>query len=228
MTIESHLWKATPMRTTFHRELTTLGFGLADMCGAASAAMHCATAALLEADLHAAEQVISDHDRLQLLKIQTEASARRLLTLQAPVAGELRTVVGTLQSVADADRMVGLALHVAKIARLRFPGHAVPAEVHDHFTQMGSVAIDLGVVAQEVVLSADRARAAQMSDDDKAMDALHRHLFTVLLDTEWQHGVAAAVDVTLLGRFYERFADHAVDIGRRVVFQVSGATAYPS
>jgi phosphate transport system protein len=54
------------------------------------------------------------------------------------------------------------------------------------------------------------------------MDALHRNLFTVLLDHQWGHGVSAAVDVALLGRFYERFADHAVEVGRRVVFQVTG------
>jgi phosphate transport system protein len=55
------------------------------------------------------------------------------------------------------------------------------------------------------------------------MDNLHRQLFTVLMDHDrWKHGVPAAVDVALLGRFYERFADHAVEVGRRVVFQVTG------
>lgn len=213
------------MRTVFHRELTTLGLGLADMCGAASDALERATDALLHADLRAADAVIADHDRLRLMKTAAEASALRLLALQAPVATELRAVVGTLQSVADADRMGGLAVHVARIVLLRAPGHAVPAQVRLHFEQMGAIAVDLGSAAKDVVLSADRTRAAQMSDDDKALDALHRHLFTVLMDSEWQHGVAAAIDVTLLSRFYERFADHAVEIGRRVVFQVTGVTA---
>ena len=39
---------------------------------------------------------------------------------------------------------------------------------------------------------------------------------------EWPHGVETAVDITLLGRFYERFADHAVNAGRRVVYLVTG------
>ena len=89
---------------------------------------------------------------------------------------------------------------------------------------MGTIAVDLGNSAQEVVLSRDPAQAARISRDDDAMDDLHKHLFTVLMDKEWKHGVAAAVDVTLLGRFYERFADHAVEIGRRVVFEVTGET----
>ena len=87
---------------------------------------------------------------------------------------------------------------------------------------MGRIAVDLGNSAKEVVLSRDPKQAAQISREDDAMDQLHRQLFSVLMDTEWKHGVEAAVDVTLLGRFYERFADHAVAIGRRVVFEATG------
>ena len=87
---------------------------------------------------------------------------------------------------------------------------------------MGAIAVDLGNSAKDVVLSQRPGAGGQISRDDDAMDQLHRHLFTVLMDTHWKHGVAAAVDITLLGRFYERFADHAVEIGRRVVFQATG------
>jgi phosphate transport system protein len=72
------------------------------------------------------------------------------------------------------------------------------------------------------VLSRDPEKAARIREEDDAMDDLHRHLFSVLMDREWKHGVAAAVDVTLLGRFYERFADHAVEVARRVIFQATG------
>jgi phosphate transport system protein len=87
---------------------------------------------------------------------------------------------------------------------------------------MGRVAVELGNSAQEVLLSHDPEKAARIREEDDAMDDLHRHLFTVLMDREWKHGVAAAVDVTLLGRFYERFADHAVEVARRVIFQATG------
>jgi len=73
-----------------------------------------------------------------------------------------------------------------------------------------------------VLLSRDPEQARLIREEDDAMDDLHRHLFSVMMDREWKHGVAAAVDVTLLGRFYERFADHAVEISRRVIFQVTG------
>jgi phosphate transport system protein len=172
-----------------------------------------------------AEGVIADHEQLAQMQSHAEESAFVLLALQAPVAGDLRVVVGSIQNVAHAERMGGLARHVAKIARRRHPDHTLPEEVNGYFAEMGEIAVDLGNSAKDVVLSRDPEQAAQINRDDDAMDQLHRHLFTVLMDREWTHGVASAVDVTLLGRFYERFADHAVEIGRRVIFQATGEPA---
>ena len=210
------------MRSAFHEQLDWLTRTLSEMCGLAGLAMQRATQTLLQADLLMAEQVIIDHDHLATMKAKAEESAFVLLALQAPVAGDLRTIVGSMQNVADAERMGGLALHVAKIVRRRHPDHVLPEEVNGYFAEMGPVAVDLGNSAKEVVLSQDPRQAAQMRQDDDEMDKLHRHLFTLLMDQQWTHGVAAAVDVTLLGRFYERFADHAVEIGRRVIFQATG------
>jgi phosphate transport system protein len=192
------------------------------MCGLAGVATERSTHALLQADLVVAEQVITDNDELVRMCKRAEEAAFVLLARQAPVAGDLRLVVGSLQNFADAERMGGLALHVAKIARRRHPMHALPEQVNGYFAEMGTIAVHLGNSAKDVVRSADPGLAAQIGRDDDAMDALHKHLFTVLMDKRWTHGVAAAVDVTLLGRFYERFADHAVQIGRRVVFEVTG------
>lgn len=212
------------MRTAFHDQLDSLTATLSQMCGLAGLAMERATQALLQADLILAEQVITDHDHLARMQKDAEAAALVLLALQSPVAGDLRVVVGSMQNVADAERMGGLALHVAKIARRRHPDHALPEEVNAYFAEMGRIAVDLGNSAKDVVLSLDTEQAAQIARDDEAMDGLHRHLFTIMMDKDWPHSVAAAVDVTLLGRFYERFADHAVEIGRRVVFQATGHT----
>jgi phosphate transport system protein len=210
------------MRTAYHEQLDALTTQLGEMCGLAGAAMERATQALLQADLVLAEQVITDHDQIAAMSAKAEESAFVLLALQAPVAGDLRAIVGSIQIVADVDRMGALALHVAKIARRRHPQHALPEEVNGYFAEMGRVAVELGNSAQEVLITRDPEKAARIQEEDDAMDDLHRHLFTVLMDKEWKHGVAAAVDVTLLGRFYERFADHAVEVARRVIFQVTG------
>jgi phosphate transport system protein len=210
------------MRTAYHEQLDALTDQLGEMCGLAGVAMERATQALLQADLVLAEQVITDHEQMTTMSAKAEESAFVLLALQAPVAGDLRAIVSSIQIVADVDRMGALALHVAKIARRRHPQHALPEEVNGYFAEMGRVAVELGYSAQEVLVTRDPEKAARIREEDDAMDDLHRHLFTVLMDREWKHGVAAAVDVTLLGRFYERFADHAVEVARRVIFQVTG------
>jgi phosphate transport system protein len=210
------------VRSAFHEQLDSLTQTLSQMCGLAGAAMERATEALLHADLLAAERVITDHDHLARMQTKAQDAAFLLLALQAPVAADLRLVVATMQNLAHAERMGGLAVHVAKLARRRHPDRALPEEVNGYFAEMGRIAVDLGNSAKDVVLSRDPEQAVQISHDDDAMDELHRYLFTVLMDQEWKHGVTAAVDVTLLGRFYGRFADHAVEIGRRVIFEATG------
>ena len=210
------------MRTAYHEQLDALTNQLAEMCRMAGIAMERATQALLQADLALAEQVIGDHENIIAASARAEEAAFVLLALQAPVAGDLRAIVGSIQIVADVERMGALALHVAKIARRRHPRHALPEEVNGYFAEMGRIAVDMGNSAREVLISSDPDQARLIREEDDAMDDLHRNLFSVMMDREWKHGVAAAVDVTLLGRFYERFADHAVEISRRVIFQVTG------
>ena len=210
------------MRTAYHAELARLTEHLGEMCGLAGVAMEHATEALLEADLVLAEQVLGDHDKIAAMSAAAEENAFALLApLQAPVANDLRAIVNALRVIVDIDRMGALALHVAEITRWRHPQHALPEEVKGYFAEMGRIAVKLGNGAQEVLLTRDPLRAARIRREDDAMDDLHRHLFTVMMDPEWKHGVAAAVDVTLLGRYYERFADHAVQVAHRVIFQMS-------
>ena len=214
------------MRTAYHQELARLTEHLGEMCGLAGVAMEHATQALLQADLVLAEQVLSDHDKIAAMSTSAEENAFGLLApLHAPVVGDLRAIVTALQMVVDIDRMGALALHVAEITRWRHPQHALPEEVNGDFAEMGRIAVELGNNAREVLLTRDPRKAARIRRDDDAMDDLHRHLFTVLMDREWKHGVATAVDVTLLGRYYERFADHAVQLARRVIFQATGRSS---
>ncbi|MGV9669962.1 phosphate signaling complex protein PhoU [Gordonia sp. NPDC003504] len=212
------------MRTAYQEQLRVLNAILGEMCDLAGSAMERATQSLLQADLSIAEDVISEDERMSELTAKAEEQAFALLALQNPVAGDLRGIVSALQIVSDADRMCALALHVAKVARRRHPAKALPEEVAGYFAEMGRLAVILAHNAREALETLDPQAAARLEEDDDAMDDLHRHLFTVMMDREWNHGVAAAVDITLLGRYYERFADHAVLIGRRVVFQATGKT----
>jgi phosphate transport system protein len=206
----------------FHERLDGLTAQLGEMCGMAGVAMDRATQALLRADLALAEEVITDHGRLNAMAPEAEELAHSLLGLRSRVAGDLRLIVSSLQNAADVERMGALAVHVATIARRRHPAHALPEEVNGYFTEMGRLAVEMGSRAHDVLLSGDPRKAAHIRRDDEVMDELHRRLFEMLTHRQWAHGVAAAVDVTLLGRYYERFADHAVIIARRVIFQATG------
>ena len=220
-TPSTDLWGT--MRDEFHQSLTDLVTDLADMCGRSAAMMYTASTALLDAELDSCDRVAFDLKRLSRLGNAVHDRAYALLALHAPVARDLRTVVSGLHIAADADRMGALAAHVARTARNRHPHHALPRDVRDLFCDMGSTAVELATDAQSAVATGDPQIARQVCTNDARMDALHRQLFTEVICPDWAHGPLVASDLVLLGRFHERFADHAVEIARRVYFQTTGA-----
>jgi phosphate transport system protein len=210
------------MREAYHVELEQLADHLAAMSVQVAEAMERATRALLEVDLSLAEQVISDDAKVDDARAQCEEQAYALLALQAPVATDLRTVLAAIHAAESLERMGDLALHVAKAARRRHPEPVLPESVRPYFAEMGEVAVKLARQTELVIKTKDVEAAKTLESDDDQVDDIHRHLFTVIMDREWPHGVAAAVDVTLLGRFYERYADHAVSVAKRMIFVVTG------
>ena len=215
------------MRDAYQEQLDRLANGLADMCNLVAEALDNATRALLRADLQLAEQVITDDARIDDLRTAAEEQAFTLLVRQAPVATDLRIVVSGLHAAGDIERMGDLALHIAEAARRRHPDLVMPAEVAPYLAEMGRVGSALARKAGEVIRTRDLERASQIETDDDAMDDLHRHLFTMLLNPTWPHGIGPAVDITLIGRFYERYADHAVALAHRVVYVITGRMPDP-
>jgi phosphate transport system protein len=210
------------MREAYVEELDNITEALVQMTNLVGSAMNRATTALLDADLSIAESVITADETVDLVYHDVEDRAFELLIRQAPVAGDARVIVTSLRMVADLERMGDLALHVAKVARRRYPASAIPAEVRDIILEMGQTAQRIVTKAGSVIASRDLAKAAELERDDDAMDDLHRQLFANLLEKEWKHGLEAAIDITLCGRYYERFADHAVSVARRVTYLVTG------
>jgi phosphate transport system protein len=208
------------VRDAFHEQLDSITTQLVDMTRLAGSAMARATTALLDADLHLAEDVITGDRTLDHAREHLDGLAIDVLARQQPVATDLRTVVTALRMSGDLERMGDLARHVAKVARLRFPNSAVPASLRAHILQMGQVAELVVTKSGSIIAARDVAEAVNIERDDDVMDDLHRRLFTVLATTELP--TETIVDLTLLGRYYERFADHAVSVARRVVYLVTG------
>jgi phosphate transport system protein len=214
------------MRELFHEQLESMFDQLADIGGKVETAIGLATEALMTGDAEIAERVISADVAIDRARERVEEEAFSLLSLQAPVAGDLRTVVAGLRMVSELERMGDLSVHVAKIARLRVPHIAVPEEVRPTMSRMAQVAADMVHRVIEVIIARDVEAAIALGRADEEMDQLRRTSFTELLSDNWTHGVEAAVDIALLGRYYERIADHAVSVANRVVFVVTGE--YPT
>ncbi|MFF4417547.1 phosphate signaling complex protein PhoU [Streptosporangium sp. NPDC001559] len=210
------------MRDAYHDELDALTGRLVEMTRLVRSAISRATTALLDSDLQLAESVISQDEEVDRIFSEIEASIFGLMATQQPVAVDLRVVIAALRMGTDLERMGDLAEHVAKVARLRHPESAIPAEVRATIVEMGQIAERLVTKAGSCIASRDVDAALELEDDDDAMDRLHRRLFKVLMAPDWKHGVEPAIDVTLIGRYYERYADHAVRVARDVVYLVTG------
>jgi phosphate transport system protein len=216
------------VRDVYHEELADIQACLVEMANSVGSAMNKATTALLDADVALADLVIAGDDQVDASRESIEQRCFQLLATQQPVAGDLRTITTAMRIVSDLERMGDLAVHIAKIARMRFPDHAVPDEVRPAFLEAGHVAQMLVSKAGQVIAKRDVEAARELETDDDAMDRLHRGLFRQLLSDDWPHGIESAIDITLLGRYYERFADHAVTVARRVVYLVTGEKAVTS
>ena len=210
------------LRSAFQDELDGVTATLVELSSIVSQAIDKATHALLTANLAEAEEVIAADDRVDDIQHELDARIIDIIARQQPVASDLRALVTALRMSADLERMGDMAHHVAKITRLRHPNAAVPSELLLTIEEMGKVAKSISDKAGSVINSRDIDKALELERDDDEMDKLHRKLFTTLLDENWAHGTESAIDITLIGRYYERFADHAVSVARRVYFLVTG------
>jgi phosphate transport system protein len=215
------------MREAFHDQLDSVFVDLAGICRLVESQVALASTALLEGDAQVAERVISSDAEIDEARERVEDTCFTLLSLQQPVAGDLRVVVSALRMVTELERMGDLSVHVAKIARLRVPEVAVPDQVRPTMTQMGEVARDMVARVSQIITDRDVEAAIALGRDDEVMDRLRRQSFRELLANDWSHGVEAAVDLALLGRYYERIADHAVSVANRIVFVVTGQQPEP-
>ncbi|GAA2179885.1 phosphate signaling complex protein PhoU [Brooklawnia cerclae] len=210
------------MREIYHNDLDSVVNELVVMSDSIQIAVRDATRALLEADLQLAERVISGDTRVDAMHDQLEQRTFTILARQSPVAGELRTLVAVIQMVAALGRMGDLAAHIAKIARLRFPDHAIPEPLTENFRRMSRLAQDMVGNVGRILAERNLEEAKHLAEQDEEMDDLRSQQFRVILGSDWQHGVETAVDVALLGRYYERIADHAVSMGRRIIYVITG------
>jgi phosphate transport system protein len=210
------------MRDLFQEELVGINHDISQMADLVSKAINKATESLLFSDREIAERVIESDVLLNDLAAALDERCTVLTAKQQPVATELRSILASMRIASSMERMGDLAVHVAKSARLRYPARAVPDELVETFRTLGHLAEELTLQLSRLVTNPDITLAQDIQRADDKVDALHRELFRIVLSPDWSHGVEAAVDVTLLSRYYERFADHAVSVARRIIHVLTG------
>jgi phosphate transport system protein len=213
---------AVVYRATYADKLDAVRDELVEMTRLVRVAVARATRALLDGDARLAEQVITADALVDALRERVEERSFELLSLQNPVARDLRMLVASLRIVSEVERIGDLAGHVAKVARLRAPEIAVPDDLEPTVARMATLAADMIGRVERIIATSDVDAALDLEEVDEEMDQLRRATFRELMDSSWSHGVEPAVDIALLGRYYERIADHAVSAARRVVFLVTG------
>ena len=209
------------MRDTYHESLDSVTDQIVVMVRTVGSMIDRASAALLEVDLGKAESVIAQDEDVDQLNIELEERATQLLALQQPVATDLRIVTGALRMSSTIERMGDLARHIAKIARMRYPESAVPDQVRPIFVEMAQEASMMAQRVGDVIADQNLTLALEIEQLDDRMDELNVLLLQTLM-SDWAGTVDQAVDLTLMSRFYERFADHAVSMARRIVFTMTG------
>lgn len=210
------------MRTVYREQMDNLAHGLIVMCDHVHGMHRSACKALFDADLEAAESVLTSLDKLDEYRVVAEDLAFELLAREAPVARDLRQVVSGIYIVEDMARMGALSVHIANTARRRHPAKALPEQVVGFFREMADVSDKMTHATREVLIDYDVASALAINDEDDSIDDIHSHLFTLTTSDQWQHSPAETVDVTLLSRYFERYADHSVAVAARIVYLATG------
>ncbi|MBF4615602.1 phosphate signaling complex protein PhoU [Curtobacterium sp. VKM Ac-1376] len=210
------------MREVFQQELQDVQERLTEIAGLVESAITRATQAFSDSDVALAEEVIADDEKIDLAANSLDEIAIDILARQAPVARDLRVVVTALRVSSSLERMGDMAEHIAQLARQRFPEKVVPKGLRGTFKKMGAHDVAMSQKLTRLLASEDIALAAEIRDEDDAVDELHASVFDFVLGEAWKGGPVDTVDATLASRYHERFADHAVSIAKKVEYLATG------
>lgn len=213
------------MREIFQQDLEQVGDDLVAMARLVQRAIDDAATALFTRDLLLAEQVIERDRRIDVLQDDVDQQCVALLARQQPVATDLRVVVSALRLTATIERMGDLARHVAEVARGRYPEDAVPESARPVFERLAAAAAQVARDVVELLEGRDLELAHRVLADDDALDTLHAETFRLMLAPSADATALTPqqiVDITLLGRYLERFGDHGTAVAKRIMFLVTG------
>lgn len=210
------------MRKMFDKQLEAVQSRIVDIAETVHVIVSDATTAFLETDAAAADRAIAGAEGVSDKALSLDELVIRTLALQAPVARDLRILVSTLRISASLERMTALASHIATIAKFRLPNSAVPDALADTFDEMGRLAVRLVKKLVKLLKNTDIDLARSIQAADERVDELNREVFEIVLAEGWKESAIHTVDATLVSRYFERIADHVVEISAKVSYLSTG------
>jgi len=211
------------LRKQYHHDLEQARDDLALMAARVAERIPRATLVLLDGDLAGAEEVIGSDAEIDAAAVAIEERCIQILALQAPVAGELRQVVALMKMASEVERSGDMVRNICKVAR-RIYGHPLDPKMRGIVTRMGEQAQSIFTAAIEALRENDAAKAAALDDMDAYLDALQKQFAAAIFESHaaGHIDIQVAVQLAMAARFYERIGDHAVNLGERVDFIVTG------
>ena len=139
------------------------------------------------------------------------------------MASDLRQLIALLKMIAEVERSADLLCNICKAAR-RIYGHDLDPKLRGIISRMGEQAQQLYAAAIESYVENDAAKAAAIDDMDNYLDGLQKQFIQAIFESHaaGRIDLQVAVQLAVVARFYERIGDHAVNIGERVRYIVTG------
>jgi phosphate transport system protein len=211
------------LRKTFHQELDSIRDQVIRLGASVIEAVPRATGVLLSGDLEGADYLVQSDDEIDARAVEIEDQCFQQLALQAPVAGDLRQLVSIIKITGELERSADLAVNICKGAR-RIYGHDIDPVLRGLISKMSEQAQQLFISAIDAFETSDAAKAAAIDDMDSFLDGLHRQFIQEIFEchARGKMDVQVAVQLAIIGRFYERIGDHAVNVGERTQFILTG------
>jgi len=216
------------MRDAYHKELESLDQGVVAMGAMVEKCVHLATKAFVEDDKELAGRVRAGDDEIDAVFMDIEKRCLALMAQQAPVAGDLRLVVAILGAIGELERTGDIAHNIAKLVQKEGSPYQGPEtkRVRALLAELGAASAEVLAASIDAWAQKDEALAAGVERQDDRSDELHDKVITAILELKGEEAVAAAIRLAMIGRYFERIGDHAVNLAERVRYFVTGDAEY--
>jgi len=216
-------------RIAYHREMDGLTSGILRLGALACETIPRSTEALLSGNLSDSQAVIDSDDEVDSLAAELDEQCLLIMARQSPMAGELRRLVTCIHMISEIERSADLMINVSKASRRMF-GQALTPQIRGLIASMSKEANKLLRLSLDCFADGNVSLAAALGDIDDELDQLNRDMVEAIFSPEGQQSIelSSAVQLALIARYYERVGDHAVNIGERVIYMVTGSHTLPS